>query len=381
MRKIKIIILSLILSIYNSSIFAETISENIQVQVILVSPGNQLYSIFGHSAIRFYDNQNNLDVTFNFGTFNPAESGFIIKFLKGTLNYYLSKSPFQNLLLEAYFEKRSVYTHDLNLNYYQKIYLYNYLDSLYEVNYHYKYKFFKDNCATKIRDLISFLYNDSIEINQSNIKCSFRDCLGPYLKSHPFFGNGINILLGSNVDKNTNEYERMFLPDSLSHYILKARYKNKTISDNFIPVFEIKRDKNTVEFIFAYFLLCLIIILFAITYFKLLKNNSIFWEELVLNVLLTLTGLIILLMWGFSEHNEVKNNFNILWANPLSIFLNIINRTKKAYKLTLIVLIFSSLSLYLIYFLGIQKFSPFVLVINTMILIKLFLIFIKIIKH
>jgi len=364
----------IVLFLFLSPLSANQISDSTLVQIVLVSPGKQLYSIFGHSAFRFYDYKNNLDITFNFGTFNPEEKNFIIKFLKGTLNYYLSKSSFQNLLLEAYYEKRSVFVHTLNLNYNQKLFLYNYLDSLHKINYSYRYKFFKDNCATKIRDLVFLCYNDSLNIEKKNIKCSFRDCLDPYLKSHPFFGNGINILLGNKVDIFTNEYERMFLPDTLSILISHASYKNRVISDNLRPIFTIEKEKNEIEIVFSYIILTLIFVLFLTLYYKILIRKSYTIEDFALNTLFFIVGIVILLMWTFSCHYEVKYNFNILWANPLTLLLVFFNKNKKLYNIISFILFLFCLILFIFHFLGIQKFTLFVIVLNLLLLIKYFFV-------
>ena len=71
------------------------LSESSQVSLISVLPGEDVYSTFGHSAIRIVDPSLGLDASYNFGTFHfgdsPAEiAGFIARFTYGDLKYELS---------------------------------------------------------------------------------------------------------------------------------------------------------------------------------------------------------------------------------------------------------------------------------------------------
>ena len=67
------------------------LSENAQISVITCGSGNEMYSIFGHTAIRVKDNLSNLDVVFNYGMFDFNTPNFYVKFLKGDLLYSVGK--------------------------------------------------------------------------------------------------------------------------------------------------------------------------------------------------------------------------------------------------------------------------------------------------
>ena len=93
------------------SLFAQGIrlSDQAKVSVITCGSGDQLYSIFGHTGLRISDPVHQLDVVFNYGTFDFATPNFYGKFVKGDLDYYVSTSSFQQFLYEYKSDNRDVY--------------------------------------------------------------------------------------------------------------------------------------------------------------------------------------------------------------------------------------------------------------------------------
>ena len=65
-------------------------SSRIRISLLTCTPGDELYSIFGHSAIRIIDSNSVTDYVFNYGTFNFEDDGFYLKFIRGKLLYFLS---------------------------------------------------------------------------------------------------------------------------------------------------------------------------------------------------------------------------------------------------------------------------------------------------
>ena len=83
-------------------------SCSLRISIITCSPGLELYSIFGHSAIRITDSLSETDIVYNYGTFDVGDPDFYIKFLKGKMNYFLSQQDFRNFAYSYYFDQRGV---------------------------------------------------------------------------------------------------------------------------------------------------------------------------------------------------------------------------------------------------------------------------------
>jgi hypothetical protein len=138
--------------------------DDLRISLLSCSPGAELYSIFGHSAIRVTDETSGTDRVYNYGTFNFREKNFYLKFLSGKLNYYLSVQSFPSFMSDYLEENRTVYEQVLNISHFHKLQLHTALrlNALPE-NRAYKYDFFWDNCSTRIRDKIESSYADSLE--------------------------------------------------------------------------------------------------------------------------------------------------------------------------------------------------------------------------
>ena len=103
------------------------LSNEAEISILTCSPGKELYSLFGHTAIRVQDPKANLDEVFNYGTFDFDTPHFYLKFAQGLLTYQLSATSFHNFMLSYQMEERSVYSQRLRLDSLQKQQLFDLL--------------------------------------------------------------------------------------------------------------------------------------------------------------------------------------------------------------------------------------------------------------
>ena len=75
-------------------------SSRLRISLLTCTPGEELYSIFGHSAIRVIDSNSVADIVYNYGTFNFDDEGFYLKFIRGKLMYYISAAYFSDFKFE-----------------------------------------------------------------------------------------------------------------------------------------------------------------------------------------------------------------------------------------------------------------------------------------
>lgn len=205
---------------------SQQLSEEAQISLLTIAPGEELYSAFGHSAVRVHDPRSGLDRVYNYGTFDFDPPGFYGKFVLGKLNYRLDIEGFGRFERVYHFFKRSYREQAFNLSSEQKQTLYNFL----EVNYlpenrYYLYDFFFDNCATRIRDILSTVLGDSLRLRDPDAAgdSTFRDLLDVYLQDRAWPDFGIDLALGATVDRKATYSERMFLPDYLASELSRAQ--------------------------------------------------------------------------------------------------------------------------------------------------------------
>ncbi|MCD6555811.1 MAG: DUF4105 domain-containing protein, partial [Bacteroidales bacterium] len=151
MRNIKQLLLFIVFFLISEINFGQVLSPYAEVSIITCAPGNELYSTFGHSAIRIKDPVLRIDNVYNYGTFNFETPGFYMKFTRGKLDYMLSVSPYRYFVMSYIQEKRAIKEQVLNLSCPQKTIIFHALkiNALPE-NMYYRYDFLKDNCSTRV---------------------------------------------------------------------------------------------------------------------------------------------------------------------------------------------------------------------------------------
>src|SRR5438552_15290709 len=107
-RKASVFLQLIFIFLSNLSIAQADNSCRLQISVLTCSPGDELYSLFGHSALRIYDSANRTDIIYNWGTFNFDEPNFYIKFMRGKLLYFVSPDTLPDFLYVYQYEGSSV---------------------------------------------------------------------------------------------------------------------------------------------------------------------------------------------------------------------------------------------------------------------------------
>ena len=135
------------------------LSETATASVLTCGPGDDFYTTFGHSAIRICDTAQGLDLVYNYGTFDFNTPHFYWKFMRGQLNYMLGRSSFEAFMEEYIYYGRAVWEQRLNFTPREVNNLYLLLEQNYLPEYrHYRYDFFRDNCATRVRDMVDLAW-------------------------------------------------------------------------------------------------------------------------------------------------------------------------------------------------------------------------------
>ncbi len=126
-----------------------------RISLLTCAPGEELYSTFGHTALRVIDSVAGSDIVYNYGTFDFDDPNFYMKFIRGKLDYFLSVNQFPDFMYEYQYFQRSVWEQEINLSCSEKQQLMSALAlNMQGDNRKYKYDFIYDNCTTRVRDLI-----------------------------------------------------------------------------------------------------------------------------------------------------------------------------------------------------------------------------------
>ncbi|MCB9189721.1 MAG: DUF4105 domain-containing protein [Flavobacteriales bacterium] len=334
MKKITLLVL-LLLSL---SSFAQ-LSENSKMYLITCEVGDEIYTQFGHSALRVVDPVMGQDITFNWGVFDipDDEVDFMYKFAKATLPYKMDVSTTNEFVFPYYkYEKREVRQQELNLTLDQKNKIWKLLEeNALPENKYYKYDFFFDNCATRIRDIFDKALGDELiwAKHAEADKYTFREMIDVGFQSHPWLDFGIDIVLGYKIDKKVSNANLMFNPFYMEEIFEASQIKtpqgvqNLVLSDEIIAPGISRTEDSGIWFtpiIFSALILIVTLILAFLQLEVLLK----IWTSLLL-FLTGVLGIVLFFMWFQTEHVATKGNLNLLWANPLWLILMILIWVKK----------------------------------------------------
>jgi len=306
------------------------LSENIEsteISVLTCDPGTQIYSLFGHSALRIKNPVNGHDLVVNWGLFEFSESQFQFgyDFAKGRLKYYMGIQLMSNFMIEYRRAKRGVREQVLNLSDQEKYQIIQLLEENYKPeNRKYKYEFFYDNCSSRLRDIVKKVFNENINFYQSpkSNKFTFRETIHKYLESFPWLKLGIDLVLGKKIDVLVSNENLMFLPLNVEQIFDQSLVENNGAKKNLIKSkntlvesFENKNELSNIG-IYSWILLGITLVLIV---FKLEKALG-FWSSLNLFIV-GLLGIILVFMWIGTDHNATKMNYNLLWASPFHFIL------------------------------------------------------------
>ncbi len=328
---ILLLFLSLTLSIKLQANLLPVLSEDTEVSILTYEPGEEIYSLFGHSAIRIHDPQNQIDQVYNYGTFDFNTPHFYLKFIRGNLNYQLARASYKRVNYNMLQENRTVYEQQLFLTPHEKQKLFKAL----EINYlpgnrYYLYDFFFDNCATRIHDIIYEALDSTITFNSSKYReLSFRDILNQYTGSKYWLKNGINILLGKKADRIAKPIEYMFIPDYVmeiySHMKIKRDNDFEFLTSAPQIIFQSTPGPAAKQLNWQLILYIFSGVVFLISIIALLRNwKPQKWIQ-VLDVIFLFSfgfvGLTLVALWAGSMHEGFESNWNILWLNPLNLIV------------------------------------------------------------
>jgi len=304
------------------------LSDTAEISVLTVGPGTELYDAFGHSAFRIKDQSKGLDVVYGYGQYDFDSPNFYLKFAQGKLDYLISKSAYKSFYQYYAYHNRTIKSQVLNLSQTEKQKLYLFLVNNYKPeNRRYLYEFFFDNCATRIKDVTNIALNNNITFNKpKDFKdATFRTLIYGNVNKNSWGSFGIDLALGSVIDRQATPEEHMFLPENIYRFFEVATVgkNNKALVSK--PAVLFKKKEKYISSSFStspLFIIGLIGCFIIFITFKDYKNNTrSIWLDVALFSITGLIGVLILLLWFATDHTGTHQNYNLLWAFALNILV------------------------------------------------------------
>lgn len=298
------------------------------VYLITCAPGEEAYSIYGHSALRVVIQSSGYDMVYNWGVFDFSTPHFVWKFAKGRLNYMLGVYPWDLFIREYFRDKRTVWSQKVNLEDDETEKLMMLLqENLKPENIFYRYDFFYDNCSTRIRDLFENIFGKTLIYppDERRNMPSFRGKITEYQKYYPWLKAGVDLLLGLPADKKASFHDRMFLPEelmsNLSQAVINRNRKMVPLLQTSQTLFEFEPAAEKPPFYISpmlIFSLLFTLILFLSVQFR--ESPLINYIDIFLFALFSVLSILLFFFSFITDHQQTRMNLNIVWLNPFILF-------------------------------------------------------------
>ncbi len=322
----------------------KTEHDSIRFSLLTCAAGEEIYSLFGHTAIRYENYTRGIDLVFNYGVFDFDTPNFVLRFALGETDYQLGINDYQMFAAQYFQMGRDVWQQELNLYPKEKEKLAALLKENYKPqNRVYRYNFFYDNCATRPRDLIEKAIEGNVQyaddMSTPDTNTSFRDILHTYSKGHPWSRLGMDLCMGAKADLPINRRTMMFVPFYLQEYFGQAQIKDNNGMLRPLVLRESKildtnntlQDNKTPDFTPQQLAWILLILVNAITAYGCMRRKSLWGIDLVLFLAAGVAGCILAFLALFSQHPAVSPNYLLFVFHPLHLLCLpcMLNRVRK----------------------------------------------------
>lgn len=320
---------------------AQAQGDSIKVKLVTFYPGSEVFSVYGHSELRVTWEGN--DWYFNYGVFDFNEPGFVYRFVKGNADYMCVAIPPQ--YATAGMGGRRMIEQELNLTPEQAVKVRDFLiNNIQPDNCKYQYQYLGDNCSTRPRDIIEMALGKSLHYPAMTDSVTYRDMMSRYSRNYAWEQFGIDLVLGSDLDKPLDLRQQMFIPMVLMQAVDGASVDH---DGTLVPLVSSKQvivdgsSDGTVlpptpwylhPFTAAIALLALVV---GITVRDLSRHTVARWLDFGLCTVYSMAGSIIFFLMFVSVREATCPNFNALWVNPfylIAIATMWSSRTRKALK-------------------------------------------------
>lgn len=188
------------ISVQNSRVNEDATSwlDSVDISLLTCGPGNEVWSYYGHSALRIQDKMHGSDVAVNWGMFSFRQSFFILRFVFGLTDCQIGIYPMTDFMAEYSAEGRWVRQQRLHLSREGKLKVLHAIEeNAQPENRTYRYNFFFDNCSTRAREMvITNIGYCNTNFKDTDAQATYREEIHKLNGNHRWARFGNDLLLG-----------------------------------------------------------------------------------------------------------------------------------------------------------------------------------------
>lgn len=305
---------------------ARAASAPTEISILTIAPGGIIYELEGHAALRIQSPETG-DICVDWGLFDFDSPNFVYRFTAGETDYSTGIRPTELLLWNANRQGRGVTEHRLNLDSAQTVALINSIENaLLPANRVYRYNYVKDNCSTRTFTIVEKATGDSVIFKEIPAPiadgATFRSLMAHYHANYPWYQFGIDLALGSGIDRPVNARQAAFAPVILEMMLPEATLGNQQFVSFSRPLVAIPTGAavaSPTPFIMTPMAVALLILAAAaaLTFYDIRCHKRSRWFDTLVFSIFGVAGLVLTFLIFISVHEATSPNWNYLWLNPL----------------------------------------------------------------
>lgn len=313
-----------------------------RVFIVNVYPGDKIYELEGHTALVVADSISS--TAYNYGVFDFDSPNFVYRFVKGETDYMLAAYPFVYFQSEYESQGRRMVAHELNLDSAQTRRLEEaLLLNLQPQNRIYRYNYVRDNCATRPLSIVEKAIGDTITLGpapfeaQPLLRPTFRNVMRMYHSNYPWYQFGIDLALGSGIDKPISRREIAFAPAELDGMLKGATADGKPLVKATYVQNDVAPDaivSGPTPWYLTPLFVCWAFLAVAIgfTWAGVTRKRLYRGFDAVFFSVLGLTGCLLTFLIFVSVHEATSPNWLYIWLNPLCFLVPVLSWIPKAQR-------------------------------------------------
>lgn len=298
-----------------------------RIGVATMQPGEIFFERFGHNAIVVDDPGLPEPVSYNFGYFDMEEPDFVARFVRGDMRYRLVALPLSQDL--AYYREvgRGVSVQWLDLEPARAQALAEALAlNARPENAVYRYDYFTDNCSTRVRDALDTALGGALErrLASRSRGNTYRGDAVRLASPAPWMWLGFDLGLGPAADRPNSLWQDAFVPMRLADALSGMRLDDgrplvvdiEEVLPHRLPPEPAEAPRPWWPWLLAGLLLA-----GGVRTLGRRRPSTLAAAALPFWALGGVLGLVMVLLWGFTEHRFAWANQNLLLLSPLGLLM------------------------------------------------------------
>jgi hypothetical protein len=312
--------------------------DSLVIKLVTIGPGDELTSWWGHTAVIVEDKTFDVSRFYNYGLFSFEQENFISNFAMGRLIFWVGAWNTSDALAHYVSLNREIRIQILDLSPEKRVEIATLLAiNVRPENREYLYDHYRDNCSTRVRDLIDKIFEGQFyQQTQIESKMTFREHTRRHTDKNFCVDWLLMFLMNNTIDQKIRRWDDMFLPEELERNISDFSYiddlgNRRNIVKSAKTYFNAKDREPLPEGVPAHWPVGLIIgvvsgaigTLLAFGYSKNTKYLQAAFGiyHIIIGIIYGIPGTILLFMSFFTDHIVTYHNENLFLANPFTFLL------------------------------------------------------------